>query len=188
MHAKSIPHMTAEQQRRFWAKVEVNHPAGCWEWIGQKCRSYGRYDFVVDGKMQRHRAHRIAVHLLLGSIDPTLTVDHLCRNKGCVNPDHLRVVTEGVNVLASYSTSAQNKRKTHCIRGHEFTDANTYRKAGTPNHRYCRICREHDADRRCNDLKRRSIERGVARPGRWKQNRAMDMTAPTAGDAGAVQG
>lgn len=67
-----------------------------------------------------------------------MTLDHLCRNRLCVNPEHLEVVSRGENVLRGVGVTAENKRKTHCAHGHEFTTENTYRYG---NKRHCRTCR-----------------------------------------------
>ena len=64
-------------------------------------------------------------------------VDHLCRNRACWEPAHLEYVPRRVNILRGVSNAAQNARKTHCSKGHEFTDENTYLARGR---RYCRAC------------------------------------------------
>lgn len=72
---------------KFWGYVL---PTGfCWEWTGQKDSGYGRY----SGRP----AHRVTYEVLVGPIPDGLTLDHLCRNKGCVNPDHLEPVTSSEN-------------------------------------------------------------------------------------------
>lgn len=119
---------------RFWAKVDVGHPLGCWEWTGSKTRRYGA--FWLDGQKY---AHRVAFTLLRGPIPDGLTLDHLCRNPPCVNPDHLEAVTQGENVARGNSPPARHGRKTQCVNGHEFTPENTYtRPDGTGRH--CRAC------------------------------------------------
>jgi hypothetical protein len=67
-----------------------------------------------------------------------MQLDHLCRVRGCVNPDHLEVVTGATNTLRGISSPAINARKTHCRRGHEFTPENTYIDRGS---RRCKACR-----------------------------------------------
>src|SRR5690349_6138190 len=64
MRAKSIPTLTPAQIERFWEKVEVYHPAGCWTWTGSTSRGYGEFKF---GRSV-YKAHRVAYTLLIGSI------------------------------------------------------------------------------------------------------------------------
>ena len=82
-------------------------------------------------------AHRYAYEHFVAPIPKGLTIDHLCRNRACVNPAHLEVVTMRVNVLRGETFAAENAAKTHCVHGHEFTQKNTYyAKQG----RVCRSC------------------------------------------------
>lgn len=122
MRPKSIPQLTPEQIERFWNKVDVPEQVSCcWEWNTWSDHGYGI--FRLNNK--RHRAHRIAYTLLMGPIPDGLQLDHLCRNRGCVNPEHVEPVTLRENVLRGYGTTALHRRKTHCARGHEFTPENT---------------------------------------------------------------
>lgn len=73
----------------------------------------------VDGKMQM--AHRVAYQEAYGRIPDGMTVDHLCFQPSCVNPDHMRLLT-----LSENSRNQRSASKTHCINGHEFTPENTY--------------------------------------------------------------
>lgn len=89
-------------------------------------------------------AHRHLWVLVKGPIPPELEIDHLCRNRACSNPDHLRVVTHLVNMRESAVVLVWKAKamKTHCPRGHAYDEANTY--ANTRNgrvHRQCRQCR-----------------------------------------------
>lgn len=90
----------------------------CWNWLGWSKSGYG--GLSKDGK--RHRAHRYIYELLVGKIPEGLEIDHLCRNKKCVNPEHLEPVTHSENMRR---TKGFRKRKTHCVKGHEFTKENT---------------------------------------------------------------
>jgi hypothetical protein len=115
-------------------------PDGCWTWLGSTRNGYGSV-FTGSGLVGRRNrmAHRVAYELLVGPVSNDLTLDHLCRNRGCVNPDHLEPVSNRENILRSNSPAAVNARKTHCINGHEFSPENT---AVSPNgHRACLKCR-----------------------------------------------
>lgn len=72
----------------------VDITPGCWLWTGAKnWTGYGQRSVRVDGKVRTARAHRMAYELLVGPIPEGLTIDHLCRVRHCVNPDHLEPVT-----------------------------------------------------------------------------------------------
>lgn len=138
MRYKSIPEFTPEQIERFWSKVEVPYqPSCCWVWTSTLSpKGYGLWSIWKMGNLP---AHRIAYTLLLGPIPDGFQLDHLCRNRSCVNPDHLRTVTNRENVLAGFGHTAINARKTHCNRGHEYTLETTINeRRGT---RACRLCK-----------------------------------------------
>lgn len=71
------------------------------------------------------KAHRATYVAAKGEIPEGLQIDHLCRNPGCVNPDHLEAVTPRENTLRSFNQAALNARKTHCYKGHPFDEENT---------------------------------------------------------------
>lgn len=135
---------------RFASKVKINHGNGCWEWQGVKLRGYGQCSIRnPSGKrFDTKQAHRISYIGTCGDIKDDLTIDHLCRNRGCVNPSHLEPVTRTENVLRGDSVTAINKRKTHCIRGHEFS---RIRPSG---YRECSICKVDVARARRAELKK----------------------------------
>ncbi len=118
---------------RFWEKVE--RTTSCWNWTGAKnVEGYGLAWF--NSKLCS--AHRISFLLSGNTIPVGMNLDHLCRNRGCVNPEHLEPVTQRVNTLRGESFAAKRAKQTHCVNGHEFTLENTRMKNnGT---RQCRAC------------------------------------------------
>lgn len=124
----------------FFDRVDVGPLDDCWKWTGAK-RGYGYGGFYPRGHHGKgFYAHRWIYERATGHKIPAgLVVDHICRNQLCVNPLHLRVVTRRTNSIEnSTSAAAINAAKTHCVHGHEFTEANTYIHGLT---RHCRACR-----------------------------------------------
>lgn len=124
---------------RFWKKVSKTDT--CWNWLGTLNES-GYPIFFMEHR--NYRAHRVSYEWSGHKIPKKFVIDHLCRNTKCVNPSHLRAVTDEVNILAGTCPSAMNARKTHCKRGHIFTGINLIvfsRKKGKDGRR-CRTCRD----------------------------------------------
>lgn len=114
---------------RFLSKINVVE-SGCWEWAAYLLRGYGR--LKVGSEMRI--VHRFIYEYYYGQICPDLTIDHLCRNKRCVNPLHLEQVTNQENARRA------KRDRTHCRNGHLITEKNTH---FTPNgNRVCRECRK----------------------------------------------
>lgn len=111
---------------RFWVKV-VEADSGCWLWTGfADGGGYGR--FTPFHGMSPALAHRFAYEYVVGKIPEGRQIDHLCRNRLCVNPAHLEPVTARENTLRGETVSARNARKKRCVNGHAFDDENTYRR------------------------------------------------------------
>lgn len=114
----------------------------CWTWMGPlDVGGYGNFG-------ARGRAHRIAYEKKYGKIPKKLELDHLCRVRNCVNPDHLEPVTRKENLGRSPIMVWGRANDTHCVRGHEFTPENTYwfTKDGGK-YRNCRACGRENARR-----------------------------------------
>ena len=147
---------------RFMAKICKTET--CWIWLAGK--DWDGYGSFWDGR-KGQRAHRWIYERTIGPIPMGLVIDHLCRNPSCVNPAHMRIVSNGENVLAGRSFSAVNKLKTHCKRGHPLTPENLVGKSYP---RRCKIChttqyRQWRAD---NLARYRELDRNSARKRRIK--------------------
>lgn len=122
--------------------VKINLTNGCWEWQRPLSEGYGYLPF--KSTRRNIRAHRLSYEIFKGSIPKGLTVDHLCCNRKCCNPDHLEVVTRGENARRGKGLEiTHNKRRlrTHCKNGHEYTSENTrIDNSKGRNARVCRIC------------------------------------------------
>ena len=117
-------------EERFWSRVEIT--GFCWNWVGTLSPAgYGR---ITEADRTEHLAHRWAYETLTQQAIPKgMHIDHLCRNRACVNPDHMEVVPGAVNVMRGFGPPAKNARKTHCQYGHELPQQGEF---------YDRTCRE----------------------------------------------
>jgi len=116
----------------FWLCVEPGcGDDDCWRWGGfVDSGGYGR----TYWKGESWAAHRVAYELERGMIPAGLFLDHLCRNRACVNPDHLEPVSHQENMRRG-----ARAQQTHCKNGHPFDEENTYRSKRS---RHCRICQK----------------------------------------------
>lgn len=121
---------------RFWTRVNKKDPNDCWQWTGF-CKKDGYGQFWFNYTI--YKAHRVSYALSGGKLLRKLILDHLCRNRACVNPAHLEQVSIKENVLRGNGYSGKNFRKTHCVRGHELNSINMrIENKG----RRCKICRK----------------------------------------------
>lgn len=127
--------------QRWCALVDLPaEPDGCWRWKGYVTRA-GYAGFRYDGASRF--GHKYGYERFIGPVPDGMELDHLCRNRACVNPVHLEAVTNGDNVRRGMGPPGINHRKTHCVRGHPFDSANTMlvpiRGRKNPTRR-CRTC------------------------------------------------
>ena len=131
-------------RERFEDNVCRDSPSGCWEWSGAifKATGYGQLGVKrADGRWVPDVAHRVSYRLYVGEIPAQFVIDHLCRNRSCVNPEHLEAVPQRTNLLRGLHPSAVACRSNTCKHGHVFDEANTIvRRSNGRQKRDCRAC------------------------------------------------
>lgn len=120
---------------RVWEKD------GCWLWaLGANNAGYA----TANHMGRKTSAHRLAYEAFVGSIPEGYDVDHLCRHRSCMNPEHLEAVPHRENLLRGNTVIARNLSRTHCPQRHPYDEANTYVVPKTG----WRLCRQCGKDRR----------------------------------------
>lgn len=120
---------------RFWSKVDRSTP-GCWQWLAStNPQGYGMFWLASAGRPVG--AHRVAYELTVGPVPEGMEIDHLCRNRACVNPAHMEPVRHAENVRRG-AGGTNNRGKDRCPSGHPYTPENVYAYRGS---RICRTCR-----------------------------------------------
>lgn len=168
-------HNSKTVHRRFWEKVDQGeldfidkdgqNLGKCWEWSGgTNEHGYGCFqakqgNTVKNGRIRVY-SHIYAFQEVRGPIPQGLVLDHLCRNRRCVHPKHLEVVTRKENVLRGVSKNAQNARKTHCINGHHLSGENLYVRKDT-GRRMCVACQRQY--QKSSEYKRKMREKWARR-------------------------
>lgn len=113
----------------------INAMGVCWEWTGRIHKDTG-YGYFNDGTSRRVLAHVFAWESLIGPVPAGLELDHRCRNRACVNPDHLEPVTHAENMARAIYPA---RHQTHCKNGHPLSGENL--RIETNGARRCRACR-----------------------------------------------
>ena len=146
--------MRTSIESRLESKYIPEPNSGCWIWIGciDKC-GYGKMSVGKESL-----AHRVSYRLYKGEIPDDLEIDHKCRVRCCVNPDHLEAVTHTENIArGEYAATHRNRVKKHCKRGHELTGDNLIlKKYKNSIRRNCRLCHNNNTNKR-NHLKREKV-------------------------------
>jgi hypothetical protein len=136
---------------RFYGHTMPEPNTGCWLWTSGIDRDGYAQFFEGRGPGNEQRGHRFAYKQFVGPIPEGLILDHLCRNRGCVNPAHHEPVTNRENVMRGRRPLGE---RTHCPRGHEFNEVNTH----WPKNQRGRKCRRCHAEQE----RRRRAERKLA--------------------------
>lgn len=117
---------------RFASKISFDQDA-CWMWTA--CTNNNGYGRFSVGCNRLVYPHRLMYEVMVGPIPEDLEIDHTCRERRCVRPDHLETVTHLENLRR------KSEHITHCVNGHALQGDNVYRWAKAPNRRLCRTCR-----------------------------------------------
>lgn len=126
--------MNRSEYTRFVGKISINPESLCWIWGASRFdNGYGA--FWSNGRTTQ--AHRWSYEFFVGAIPKEKEIDHLCRNRACVNPDHLEAVVHRVNVARGNQGLIQRNRE-QCPDGHPYSIANTWQDRR--GHRHCRAC------------------------------------------------
>lgn len=113
----------------------------CWLFARPlKMGGYTQLYYRVKGKTISQQAHRVMYENIVGSIPEGLVLDHLCKMRHCINPDHLEPVTQRENIMRGEGFAAKFARQTHCLNGHLLTPDNITKWRRKPTHRTCKTC------------------------------------------------
>lgn len=124
---------------RLVNNIIVNN--GCWIWQGSKNKGGYGLSFIFENNQSRTIfAHRLSYEVFIGVIPKGLVIDHLCRNRSCINPEHLEPVTVKINTNRGIGSWANRLPRTYCKYGHKLTKLNTRYTSDKPGYKICRIC------------------------------------------------
>jgi hypothetical protein len=140
--------LSLRERLQHYSVPEPN--TGCWLWTGSLYPAgYGQLGI---GKYRKVTAHRASYETFVGPVPAGLQLDHLCRVRSCINPDHLQPVTLHENLLRGMGPTGTHARQTHCLRGHPLSGDNLYiwpgKDGGHGRTRMCRTCHSQCEARR----------------------------------------
>jgi hypothetical protein len=138
--------------KKIWAKLQVS--GFCWHYGDYKHKNHATVYFAG----RRIGVHKVVYEYLVGLVPEGYKLDHVCRNKRCVNPDHLEPVTHSENIKRAWKYSTKqgfegagkrSKVSTHCRKGHNLSDVGVLlsKRANGTERKKCRAC-QHDAQER----------------------------------------
>jgi hypothetical protein len=145
---------------RFLSKIRVRNEGDCWEFIGKDHNGYKKHHVSHRCIM----SHRLSYAIFKNKLNTDMVIDHICKNRGCVNPDHLREITNKENVtIYSSSPVAKNYMKTKCINGHDLSGKNL--KITKRGYRQCRNCQRNYGEKWILKNKERLIKKNALQTG-----------------------
>lgn len=159
--------MPQSSEDKFWMRVEKRQPDECWKWKGPiSKKGYGVFNYGKN-VVGAHRVH----FLMNGLIHKDMVVDHVCRNRACVNPRHLRLVTHRQNAIEnSVSFSAVNAAKKKCVRGHALVGESVrIRDSAKGPIRECLVCKRiRQEERNAQRTASRKARKVAWKKGKWR--------------------
>lgn len=126
--------------------VDHGYSSPCW--VSNRATQPNGYT-KIGYQNRTYLTHRVSYAAFVGPVPDGLVLDHLCRVRACVNPDHMEPVTTRENLVRGHTRTARQVAATHCPQGHAYDEANTYWRRDRLG-RMCRLCRDQ-ARRRSRD-------------------------------------
>lgn len=131
--------LTIRDLERLWSKVIIGPKENdCWGWSDVLSKAGYAYLGIGGRKGKKFLVHRMLYEIVIRPIPEGMDLDHLCRNRFCVRPDHQEPATRRVNLMRGQTLAAKHAAATHCPQGHPYDLFNTRIAPGGG--RVCKIC------------------------------------------------